>query len=446
MDRKFFMVTFGCQMNEHDSALIAGILTAGGYTQVESIELAEIVVVNTCCIRQTAEQKIRSFLGSLKPYAKASSNFMVVVYGCMVQAEGNAQKLSRFGDYIGVLAGTFAMGKLPAYIEDFYRTGKKITDISDDAGNFAGVEGYRPLRKDSLRAEVRIISGCNNFCSYCIVPYVRGREQSRNPGHILAEIRALANSGYKEILLLGQNVNSFGCDFDTSWTFARLLKEISAIDGIEWIRYMSSHPKDFNDNLLETIFSQPKICKQFHLPLQSGSDRILKEMNRVYTKDFYRELLQKIRSFAQEITITTDLIIGFPGETEAEAEETLGFIKECQFDAAYTFLYSQRSGTAAALMDLQIPNKIKKERLLRLAEAQNAISLAKNQALIGKKLRILPEGASKNNKDMHSARTEGNKIVIFSHNQEEFNKNNNPFLDATIVKANTWNLFGEIKN
>jgi len=446
---KYHIVTFGCQMNEHDSNLLSGLMESNGYVYTNTINDADIVIVNTCCVRESAEHKIRSYLGGLKKYAIDNENFMVAVFGCMVQQEGKAKALAKIGEYIGVLVGTAALGNLPLYIEQYRQTGKRIIDITEhntDADP-AYIDNSPIKYLSSYKAEVSIIYGCNNFCSYCIVPYVRGRERSRKQEQIVGDIKQLAQKGYKEILLLGQNVNSFGKDLKDGTSFAGLLNECCKIEGIERIRYMSSHPRDITDELLDVIAKNKKICKHYHLPLQSGNDRLLKLMNRGYTCEDYYKIIEKIRGSVPDAVITTDLIAGFPGETEVDFEQTMEFVKKCRYDAAYTFLYSQRSGTVAAKLPEQIDLATKKSRLKRLMDMQNEISLEINRSKIGAVEKILCEGASHTDKNMQYGRTEGNKIVIF---KPELDQNGNQidltgqFRDVRITKANTWNFYGEL--
>lgn len=446
---RYHIVTFGCQMNEHDSNLLSGLMYANGHTEVKTIEEADILIVNTCCVRESAEHKIRSYLGSMKQYSQKNPGFMIAVFGCMVQQPGKAKALAKIGDYIGVLAGTTALGNLPAYIEQYLQTGKRIVDISEENKDAdpTYIDNNCIKYNSSYKAEVSIIYGCNNFCSYCIVPYVRGRERSRKQETILGEINNLAKQGYKEVLLLGQNVNSFGKDLQDGTSFASLLKEVCKIDGIERIRYMSSHPRDITDELLEVIAANDKICKHYHLPLQSGNDRLLKLMNRGYSCEDYYRIIEKVRAAVPDAVITTDLIVGFPGETEDDFNQTLQFVKKCRFDAAYTFLYSQRSGTAAANLPDQIALSVKKERLKKLMDMQNNISLEINTQQIGKIVTILCEGVSHTDKNMQFGRTQGNKIVVFA---PEFDQSGMPidstgqFKNVKITKANTWNFYGEI--
>ncbi len=439
---KYYIETFGCQMNESDSLLIGIMLEQAGYEKAESISLADIIIVNTCCVRESAENKIRGFIGNLKHNKRNNSNCIIAVCGCMPQKPGAAQLMMNKAGHIDILIGTFALAKLPQYINEVKAGSGPIIDIDEcyDGRDMSFSQFAGAKLNISFKAQVSIIYGCNNFCSYCIVPYVRGRERSRSPKLIIEEIKALANKGCKEIQLLGQNVNSYGKDLDNNWDFSRLLEKVSAIEGLERIRYMTSHPRDFNSKLLDTIANNSKICKHFHLPLQSGCDKILKKMNRGYTTQSYLNMLAKIREKCPDAAITSDIIVGFPGETEEDFSNTLDFIKEARFDAAYTFLYSKRSGTPAAEMDNQVDEAEKRRRLKALSEVQNRISLELNQKLIGKTLKVLAEGESKNNSRYFSGRIEQNKIVVFPK------KNTLPgeIIKVKITEAKTWNLSGEI--
>lgn len=446
---RYFIVTFGCQMNEHDSNMIAGLMDNNGYTAANVIEEADIVIINSCCVRESAEHKIRSYIGSLKPLVQLNPNFCVVVCGCMVQQPGKAKALARLGSYVGTLIGTSALGNLPAHLQQYLQTGECIIDIDESNSEADPTYMNKGLVKytNRFKAEISIIYGCNNFCSYCIVPYVRGRERSCLQADIVKELQLLADKGYKEVLLLGQNVNSYGKDLTDGSSFAGLLQEASRVEGIERIRYMSSHPRDITDELLAVVAANDKVCKHYHLPLQSGCNRLLSLMNRGYTCDKYYEIINKIRAEVPDAVITTDLIVGFPSETEEDFAETLAFVEKCRFDAAYTFLYSPRSGTVAAKMPNQCSNELKKERLNRLMELQNPISLAINQTQISKEVMLLCEGSSHNNDGMQFGRTDGNKIVIF---EPELDSQGNP-LDYSgqmkkvrITKANTWNFYGEL--
>lgn len=436
----YYIETFGCQMNENDSQTIAGLLESSGYQEAESKEQADIIIVNTCCVRQSAENRINGFIGSLKKLKSLNPETVIAVCGCLVQKDGSVQSLKRTARHIDILIGTFAMSKLPLYIAEKLAGAKEtIIDVAEGETSCLPLkESYPVKRSSAFRAQVSIIYGCDNFCSYCIVPYVRGREKSRDPHLILAEVSSLVNAGCREIQLLGQNVNSYGRDLAGNWSFARLLQEISSIPNLARIRYMTSHPKDFSRELVDTIAGLPKVCRHFHLPLQAGCDKTLSAMNRGYNCDYYLQLLNQIRRVFPDCAITSDLIVGFPGESDEDFAATLDFVSACQFDAAYTFIYSQRSGTPAAELSDQINKEIKKERMQRLLAVQEPISLTINRKLIGKHLPVLVEGRSKNNPDMYSGRTESNKIVNFPGTGDMIGK----VIEIEIIAAKTWNLVG----
>lgn len=439
---RFFIHTFGCQMNENDSRLLAGLLRSAGHQPADALSAADLVVVNTCCVRENAENRALGFLGSLKHLQQEGSARVIAVVGCMAQKTGVAALLQNSYRHVGIVIGTFAASRLPRYVEEYLATGKRIIDVEEryDGGELTRGHELLPTIQDGYRAQVNINYGCNNFCSYCIVPYVRGRERSRHADEIIAEISALAAAGVREIQLLGQNVNSYGKDLAGGVDFASLLAKVSGIEGIARIRYMTSHPRDFDCALAARIATLPKVCRHFHLPVQSGCDRLLGLMNRGYTTQYYRELLERLRGLFPEATVTTDLIVGFPGETEADFQQTLDFVATCRFDAAYTFLYSRRSGTPAAEMPGQVEEAVKKERLQRLMALQNPISLAQNEKLIDRTLTVMVEGISKHNSEMMSGRTDGNKIVVFPR-QAALHPGD--LLDITIRSAQTWNLSGE---
>ncbi|MCL1873090.1 MAG: tRNA (N6-isopentenyl adenosine(37)-C2)-methylthiotransferase MiaB [Clostridiales bacterium] len=436
----YYLETFGCQMNENDSRTMAGLLESSGYQEAETKEQADIIVVNTCCVRQSAENRINGFIGSLKKIKTMNPGAIIAVCGCMVQKEGSVQRFLRTARHIDILIGTFAISKLPLYIaEKLAGVKETIIDVAEGEKSYLPLtESYPVKRSSDSRAQVSIIYGCDNFCSYCIVPYVRGREKSRDPQIILSEISSLVNDGCREIQLLGQNVNSYGRDLADNWSFARLLQEMSSIPNLARIRYMTSHPKDFSRELVDTIAGLPKVCRHFHLPLQAGCDKTLSAMNRGYNCDYYLQLINYIRRVFPDCAITSDLIVGFPGETDEDFAATLDFVSACKFDAAYTFIYSQRSGTPAAEIPDQINEEIKKERIQRLIAMQEPISLAINCKLIGRHLPVLVEGKSKNNPDMYSGRTESNKIVNFPGDSDMTGQ----FIDIEIVSAKTWNLLG----
>lgn len=441
---KFYIKTFGCQMNEHDSEIIAGVLTETGYQPCTELADADIIVVNTCCIRESAENKIWGYIGNLKNAKYQKPGVIIAVLGCMTQQPDLDEQLRRMGRHLDIVLGTYQQHRLPEYISRALAGEGQIVDISEDNRDFPDILPSR--REAGVTAQVNISYGCNNFCSYCIVPYVRGRERSRDLAAIIDEVRQAAEQGVKEIMLLGQNVNSYGKDLARAQRqagepvsapdFATVLEAVNAVPGIERIRYMSSHPRDFSPELVDKISGLPKVCSYYHLPLQSGCDKTLQAMNRGYDTARYREIIERIRLKSPQAAVTTDLIVGFPGETEEDFQQTLDFVASCSFDAAYTFLYSPRSGTVAAKMPEQVPLAVKKERLQRLATLQNQISLAKNQAYIGQNVRILAEGPSKNNPDCYTGRTDSNKIVIFKGKPAMVNQ----LIELKITAAKTWHL------
>jgi tRNA-2-methylthio-N6-dimethylallyladenosine synthase len=395
-------------------------------------------------VRQSAENRALGYIGSLKGLKEQKPGLIIAVCGCMVQKDGATADFLRRYRHVGLLLGTFALARLPRHIAAYRDRGEVIVDVAEDYRE----QENTPLPvhgvAESYRARVNIIYGCDNFCSYCIVPYVRGRERSRAPRRIIEQIRALAEAGVKEVQLLGQNVNAYGKGLaETGWNFARLLAELDGIEGIERIRYMTSHPRDFTPALTETIAASRHICRHFHLPLQAGCDKILAAMNRSYDTGYYARLLENIRSLAPQATITSDLIVGFPGETEQDFQQTLDFVAACQLDAAYTFIYSQRSGTPAAALPQQVAPEIKKERIQRLAALQNPISLALNRRLIGTRQEIMAEGVSKNDPARWCGRTGGNKIAVFAYDGT-LNIKPGDLLPLHITAAQTWNLSGDL--
>lgn len=438
---KFFIKTFGCQMNEHDSELIAGILIDNGYEQTFDMTVADIIIANTCCIRESAENHIWGFIGNVKHLKKANKNMIVAMVGCMSQQESIREDFKHKGVPVNILLGTYQQHRLPEYIARIMAGEKRIIDISEDNRDFPDV--LPSTRGNSLQAQVNIIYGCNNFCAYCIVPYVRGRERSRDFQAIVDEVRDLAAAGYKEIMLLGQNVNSYGKDFaGGSPSFGDLLVELNKIAGVERIRYMSPHPRDFSLELVDLIAGLDKVCDYYHLPLQAGCDKTLTAMNRGYDTKTFMNLVEHIREVSPEATISTDLIVGFPNESEADFQEFLDFMAKCRFEICYTFMYSKRSGTAAAKFDGQISELEKKARLKRLLAVQNPISYEINQGYIGKTVKVLVEGKSKSNEARFTGRTEGNKVVIFDGEEGHIGK----IVEVYIQSVKTWYLEGEIVN
>lgn len=425
-------------MNEHDSETLAGLMETIGYQQSNSLEDCDAIIVNTCCIRESAENRILGFVGNLKNLKKEKPSLIIAVGGCMTQQPGAAEKLRKKASHVDIIFGTHNLFRLPYFVTKIQNGSNPIIEIINNNGN---IQENLPIKRvDKIKAQVTITYGCNNYCSYCIVPYVRGRERSRDPLDIKNEIEQLAKNNYREIMLLGQNVNSYGLDLKEQLDFADLLSMLDTVNGIERIRYMTSHPRDFNKKLIDTIAKSHKVCEHFHLPIQAGSNKILKKMNRGYTRDTYLKLIENIRNRFSYSSITTDIIVGFPGETSGDFNETMDLIKEVEFDAAYTFLYSSRSGTPAANLPDQVPLDLKKTRLQQLMNEQNSISFNINRKLIGSIEEILVEGISKTKDNMLTGRTRTNKIVNFPGSIDLIGN----LVQIKITNAKTWHLEGEI--
>jgi len=410
MVKTYLIMTFGCQMNEHDSEKISWVLENMGYEQSENISEADFIIFNTCAVRKSAENKVYGKLGELKDLKRKKPDLMIAVCGCMMQREDIRNTVKSKYKHVDIIFGTNNIHKLPELINSNLQTGKTVIDIDE---SYEMDEDVDANRKNDYKAYVNIMYGCNNFCTYCIVPYTRGRERSREPNNILLEIENLARNGCKEVTLLGQNVNSYGKTLGFEYTFVDLLKDVNDIDGIERIRFMTSHPKDISDDLINSYKTLNKLCNHLHLPVQTGSNRLLKEMNRKYSREEYLELIIKARQASPNICITTDLIIGFPGETDDDFLDTIKLVKEAKFDSAFTFLYSQREGTIASSMDNQIPEDIKHNRFNMLLDSLNPIGLEHNEKLLNTIVDILVDEVSKNDEDILSGRTEGNKLVHF---------------------------------
>lgn len=437
-EKKLFCIsTFGCQMNEEDSEKLSGMLKRIGYERTENREEASIIIFNTCCVRENAENKVYGNLGALKRQKKENPDLIIAICGCMMQQKGKADEILEKYPYVDIIFGTHNSYKFPEYLNRVKTDGVQIKEIMDKETEI--VEGLPIDRKSDAKAFVTIMYGCNNFCTYCIVPYVRGRERSRKPEDIENEIKDLVSKGYKEVTLLGQNVNSYGKGLEEEITFAKLLRRINEIDGLERIRFMTSHPKDLTLDVVYAIRDCDKICEQIHLPVQSGSDRILKEMNRHYTKEQYIELAKTIRREIPDVTFSTDLIVGFPGETEEDFNETLELVKEVRYDAAFTYIYSRRNYTPADKMDNQIPEEVKHDRFNRLLEISNAGIAIGNKEAEGKTYEVLVEGFSKNDDSKLTGRTRNNRLVNFEGGEELIGK----LINVKIVKANSFSLVGE---
>lgn len=431
----YHIVTLGCQMNARDSETIAGMLEKMGMRAAPTREEADLVLYNTCCVRENAENKALGNVIWLKELKKDKPEMLICVGGCMTQEPGMAQRIQEKYPFVDVVFGTHNMYRLPEYIYECLTRREPVIQVVQGDGYV--VEGLPEKRNSSFQAFVNIMYGCNNFCSYCIVPYVRGRERSRQPEDILQECRDLIAQGYKDITLLGQNVNSYGKDLGLGIDFADLMAQISELPGEFVLRFMTSHPKDASRKLFDTMASHEKIAKQFHLPFQSGNDRILREMNRRYTAAQYLELIRYGREKMPEIVFTSDVIVGFPGETEAEFEDTLRLIETVRFDALFTFIYSPRPGTPAAKMPDPFPRADKNRRFDRLLEAQNRISLEKHQAYIGKTCRVLLDGTDKN---LLTGRTDGGRLVRLPGDPALIGQ----FCDVRITDCTTWSLTGEL--
>lgn len=432
---KYNINTMGCKLNENDSEKIAGMLEDMGYTATDSVEDANVMVFNTCCIRENAEEKVFGKLGELKRL-KEKNNMIICFGGCMSQEKHIIEKIKKSYPQVDIIFGTHNFYKFPEMLYKEITEKKKIIDVWDIDGEV--IEGVPIKRMDGKTALVTIMNGCNNFCSYCIVPYTRGRERSRNPKDILREIEELSKEGYKEIMLLGQNVNSYnGGD---GYTFANLLRDIDKIDGIDIVRFMSPHPKDFKDDVIDAIRDCKSVCKVIHLPLQSGSTNVLKLMNRRYTKEQYLELVDKIRAKIPEVTITTDIIVGFPGETEEDFLDTLDVVEKVRFEQVFMFIYSVRKGTKAETMPDHVPDEIKSERFGRLKALADRITEEENMKYIGTIQNVLVDGVSKTNSEVLTGRTKSYKVVNFSGSKDLIGKN----IDVRIVSQHVWYLKGEI--
>lgn len=401
-------VCIGCQMNARDSEKLVGILERVGYVETATEE-ADFVIYNTCTVRENANNKVYGRLGVLQNYKKKNPHMMIGLCGCMMQEPSVVEKLKESYRFVDLVFGTHNIYKFAELLVTAMESTSMTIDIWKDTDKI--VEDLPVERKYSFKSGVNIMFGCNNFCSYCIVPYVRGRERSREPKEILREIDALVADGVVEVMLLGQNVNSYGRNLEHPVTFAQLLQEIEKIEGLERIRFMTSHPKDLSDELIEVMKNSTKICKHLHLPLQSGSSRILKIMNRHYDKEHYLELVDKLRAAVPDIALTTDIIVGFPGETEEDFEETLDVVRRVRYDSAFTFIYSRRTGTPAAAMEEQIPEEIVKERFDRLLKEVQRISAEKAGVLTGQTLPVLVEEVNEQDGTLVTGRLSNNSIV-----------------------------------
>lgn len=410
--KKFYSLAMGCQMNAHDSEKLEGMLDEMGYVRTDEETDADFIIYNTCCVRENAELKVYGKLGWLKHYKKENPDAVVALCGCMMQQDSVLQTIRQKYRHVDLVFGTFNLYKLPELMKTREESKSTVFDIWQEHQEV--VEDLPSIRHFPYKASVNIMFGCNNFCSYCIVPYVRGRERSRNPEDILEEIKKLVADGVKEVMLLGQNVNSYGKTLENPITFAQLLRQVNEIEGLERIRFMTSHPKDMSDELIAAMKDCDKVCKNLHLPFQSGSSEILKKMNRHYTKEGYLELVRKVKEAMPDITLSTDIIVGFPGETEEDFLETLDVIRQVRYCTAFTFIYSKRTGTPAATMENQVPEDVVKERFGRMLDVLNPIVHEVTQEQVGKVLPVLVEECSKQDAGILTGRTEQNTLVHFA--------------------------------
>ena len=430
--------TFGCQQNVADGQKLMGMLQDCGFTLIDEPQEADVVILNTCAVREHAEDRVFGNLGALTHGKKEHPEQILCLCGCMAQEPRVSERVKKSYPMVNLVFGPHALWKFPELLWQVYDSRKRVFSVADEDGSIA--EGIPVVREKGVKAWVSIMYGCNNFCSYCIVPYVRGRERSRRPEDVLAEVRELVEAGYKDITLLGQNVNSYGNDLDLGYDFADLLSDIDQIPGDYRIRFMSSHPKDATKKLFDTMARCGHVCKQLHLPFQSGNDRVLQEMNRRYTRRQYLDLIQYAKSVMPGLVVTSDVIIGFPGETEAEAMDTVSLVEEVGFDALFTFIYSPRPGTKAAEMPDPATRQEKQTWFDRLLEAQNAMSAKLHAQYVGSTLRVLVDGLSDDPDYPLASRTDGNRLVRIKGPETLMGR----FADVRITGSNTWALYGEL--
>lgn len=437
MNKRYLIKTYGCQMNVHESEKIAGQLRDLGYEETQIAEDADVIVFNTCCVRENAEQHAFGNIGMYKKLKKEKRDLIIAVCGCMTQQGEFAKKLSATFPFVDVIIGTYNIDEFGKILQKTINTKKRVVEILDKNGEIC--EEITPYRSSYPNAWVNIAYGCNNFCSYCIVPYVRGRERSRLPENVVDEVKNLVNEGYKEITLLGQNVNSYGHDLKNGVSFSSLLDEIGKIDGKFRLRFMSNHPKDLTEDVIEAIKRNPHACHAIHLPVQSGSNRILSLMNRRYSVEKYLSQIDSIRKIIPDCAITTDIIVGFPTETEEDFIDTVKLVETVKFDGAFMFVYSKREGTKAAIMDGQIDPEIQKDRIMRLIDVQNELNRKESLTYVGKTVEILVEDFDEK-KNSYMGRDERGKMAYFSCDENVIGK----FVNVKITSAGGMSLMGEI--
>ena len=433
MQKKYKIITYGCQMNVHESEKMAGVFMRLGYTETQSDEEADIILFNTCCIRENAENHAFGNIGALKKLKKKKPSLIIAVGGCMTQEKGKTEILKKKFPFIDLMFGTLNLEELENLVKRKLAGEKRVVSVREKEGEI--VEGLEPYRTSYPNAWVNITYGCNNFCSYCIVPYVRGRERSRKPEHIVAEVEALVKEGYKEITLLGQNVNSYEVD---GVNFAALLDRVASVEGKFRLRFMTSHPKDFSEEVVKVMQKHRKIMRLVHLPVQSGSNAVLAAMNRRYTREKYLSEIKMLRSYFPEAEVTTDIIVGFPGETEEDYLLTEALVKEVDFASAFTFVYSKREGTKAATMENQIPEEVQKDRIVRLVALVNELTRKKSEKYLSRTVEILCEGYDEKKK-LYLGRDEFGRMGYFASEQDEIGN----FVNLKITKANGISLYGE---
>ena len=438
-DKKVHIVTLGCQMNVLDTETMLGLLAREGYAPTDDPTEADLILYNTCSVRENPERKVYGQVGLLKRLKEQKPNLIIGICGCMPQSKVERQKLWEQLPHVDLIFGTMNIHRLPELLHQVQETGQRVMEVWDEHGDI--VEGLPVMRENRLKAYVTIIYGCDYRCSFCIVPQTRGRQRSRRAGYIIAEVEQLAAEGYKEITLLGQTVDAYGKDLGDGTSLASLLWRLNEIPGIERLRFTTSHPKDITDDLIIAMRDAEKVCEWLHLPVQSGNNRILKLMGRRYTREQYLALVEKLRSHIPDLTLTTDIIVGFPGETDEEFEDTVSLVEEVQFDGAFTFIYSPRPGTGAPNLPDPIPEEVKRERLQRLIDVQNAITAQRNKALVGTVQEVLVEGKSEKDPSRLTGRTRGNKIVVFHGGDELIGR----VVPVRITEARTWTLVGDVE-
>lgn len=434
---KVYTETWGCQMNEHDTENLLGMVDKMGFELTEDTKDADLIIFNTCAIRENAELKVYGNLHLLRKLKEKNPDLIIAVCGCMMQQKHIVEEIKKKFSFVSLVFGTHNIYKFPEMLYTYLQKQESNYDVWDIDGRV--VEGLPAIRKYKIKSFVNIMYGCNNFCTYCVVPFTRGRERSRKPEDIVREVKTLVNSGVKEITLLGQNVNSYGKTLDEYVPFYKLLEMLNDIEGLERIRFMTSHPKDISEDLIKAMATLDKVCESLHLPVQAGSSKVLKEMNRSYTKEQYLEKIKLVKQYMPEIGLTTDIMVGFPGETEEDFEDTLEVVREAQYDLAFTFLYSRRKGTVADRRKNQIPEEVKKERFNKLTEVVEEAARNQSSAYLGKITEVLVEGASKKNKNVLTGRNRQNKTINFIGDENLIGK----LVNVKIIDAKPFSMIGE---